>query len=134
MAPFFLPKIVPWHAQIGLDLRGHSCYNGSLTIEMEGSPMSLSWPQVLPTIQASGSATHPRLNDLRDQMLALAAWFQSQDLDAPKAAVAMTTLLGIMSGVNARTPADLGLGLCNIHEALATNAIFAFERKHHDRD
>jgi len=89
----------------------------------------LNWPDVLTAIRASGSDSHPRLNEWRDQMLALAAWFQSQDLDACQAGILMPIMLGLMIGSKARSPVDAMEPIAHIQDVLVVNALTELRRR-----
>jgi len=89
----------------------------------------IDWPKVLTAIRASCSATSHVLNDDRDQMLALAAWFQSQDIDALKAGTIMPVMLGLMLGARANHELDLLEAQDLVANCIAINAVCELRRK-----
>jgi len=91
--------------------------------------MPLDWPTIQTAVNSSGSDTHPILNDTRDRMLALLAWFRSQDIDPAQAGVTMATLLGITIGAKAYSLPDIINGVENIGSAVVVNAVAEFSRR-----
>jgi hypothetical protein len=90
--------------------------------------MTPNWPAIETSIHASGSDTHLILNEHRDCMLALLAWFRSQDIDPAQAAVTMATLLGITVGAKANSFPDIFNGAEKIASAVLVNALAEFSR------
>lgn len=90
--------------------------------------MPLDWPTIQTSVNSSGFDTHPILNEHRDRMLALLAWFRSQDIDPAQAGVTMATLLGITIGAKANSLPDVFNGAENITSAVLVNALAEFSR------
>jgi hypothetical protein len=62
-------------------------------------------------------------------MLALLAWFRSQDIDPAQAGVVMATLLGITIGAKAHSLPDLMNGVEKIGSSVFVNALAEFSRR-----